>query len=236
MIFEKRSDIINCIKYNIVNRRILTGATCGAAAPFADGSCPRHLFILGGLMHRLFKKSEILTIPNILSFFRLALVPLIAWVYIGLQNYYLAIGLIVLSGLTDIVDGKIARKFNMISDFGKILDPIADKVTQGILIICLSTRYKLMIVLVAIFVIKEAVMLLMGYLVLRKNDSVNGAKWYGKLNTVVLYAVCVLLIMFPQISPVVANTMITICGVLILFSFVQYALFYRSILKSDSEK
>ena len=187
-------------------------------------------------MHRLFKKSEILTIPNILSFFRLALVPLIAWVYMGLYDYYLAIGLIVLSGLTDVVDGKIARKYNMISDFGKILDPIADKVTHGILIICLSTRYKLMIALVAIFIIKEALMLLLGYLVLKKNDSVNSAKWYGKLNTVVLYAACVLLIMFPEMPLSIANTMIIVCGALILFSFVRYALFYRTILKTDIKK
>lgn len=187
-------------------------------------------------MHRLFKKSEILTIPNILSFFRLALVPLIAWVYMGLDDYYLAIVLIVLSGLTDIVDGKIARKYNMISDFGKIIDPIADKVTQGILIICLSTRYKLMIALVAIFIIKEALMLLLGYLVLKKNDSVNSAKWYGKLNTVVLYAVCVLLIMFPEMPLSIANTMIIVCAALILFSFVRYALFYRTILKTDIKK
>ncbi len=182
-------------------------------------------------MHKIFNKKQILTIPNILSFFRLALVPLIIWVYVGLEDYILAIILVVLSGVTDVVDGSIARKFNMISDFGKMLDPVADKVTQGCLIICLISKYKLMIPLIALFIIKEGIMLLMGILVYKKHDSVNSAKWYGKLNTVVLYAVTVLLIMFPAIPEAVANVLIIACGALILFSLVRYALFYKPLLK-----
>lgn len=187
-------------------------------------------------MNRIFDKKQILTIPNMLSFFRLLLVPLIVWAYIGLNNQWLAIGLVALSGLTDIVDGKIARRFNMISDFGKILDPIADKVTQGVLIICLSAKYKLMIPLVILFALKEAVMLAMGYIILKRNDSVNSAKWYGKVNTVVLYATAILLIMFPSIPAEVATVMIIICGAFIVFSFIRYMLFYKSILSEQKEE
>ncbi len=186
-------------------------------------------------MHKIFNKKQILTIPNMLSFFRLALVPVIIWAYVGLTDYILAIVLIAISGITDVVDGKIARKFNMISDFGKVLDPVADKVTQGCLIICLISRYKLMIPLIALFIVKEAIMLLLGFLVYKRHDSVNGAKWYGKLNTVVLYSVTVLLIMFPNIPEPWANAMIVLCGGLIIFSLVGYALFYKPLLKKEDK-
>ena len=71
-------------------------------------------------------KNKIITIPNILSFFRLCLIPLIVWQYVGAHNYLVALYLLALSGLTDIADGIIARNFNMISDFGKAFDPVAD--------------------------------------------------------------------------------------------------------------
>ena len=142
------------------------------------------------------KKEDIWTIPNIISMFRIALIPFILWVYCGVQNYTVAMILIIISGLSDIVDGKIARKFNMVSNFGKFLDPVADKMTQGTLIICLISRYKWMIALIIFFVLKEAVMFLAGYIVFKNTDSVNSAKWHGKLSTVVLYAVMFVLLLY----------------------------------------
>lgn len=85
-------------------------------------------------MHRLMKKEQLLTIPNLLSVVRLLLIPLIVWLYCARQEYELAVLFILLSGATDVVDGFIARRFHMVSDFGKILDPVADKLTQGALI------------------------------------------------------------------------------------------------------
>lgn len=75
-------------------------------------------------------KNKILTIPNLLSFFRMCLIPLIIWQYVYKDNHITALCLLALSGMTDIADGIIARKFNMVSDFGKAFDPIADKLTQ----------------------------------------------------------------------------------------------------------
>ena len=91
-------------------------------------------------MNRIFNKKDILTIPNLLSLFRLLMIPVIVWLYVKEKNYYAAAAMVLISGATDIADGIIARKFNMISDFGKILDPMADKLTQGALIICLSFK------------------------------------------------------------------------------------------------
>ena len=74
-------------------------------------------------------QKKILTIPNILSIFRICLIPFTAYLYVCKKEYLLTLWMLILSGITDIIDGSIARSFNMIIDFGKILDPIADKLT-----------------------------------------------------------------------------------------------------------
>ena len=176
-------------------------------------------------------KNQILTIPNLLSLFRVILIPFIVWSYFALETPYVALGLIVLSAITDIVDGIIARKCNMVSDFGKIFDPIADKLTQGTVIICLILKYPLMISLIVAFVIKEVIMGIMGLVTARKYGEVNSAKWYGKANTVLLYSVMGLLILFPQINVTLANVLIIVCHVFALFSLLMYVRFYRKIWK-----
>ena len=87
---------------------------------------------------------KILTIPNLLSAFRLVLAGVFAAVYLHAktrQDYHIAVGILVLSGVTDCADGKIARHFHMISELGKILDPIADKLTQAVVAFCLAEHY-----------------------------------------------------------------------------------------------
>lgn len=180
-------------------------------------------------------KSQILTIPNLLSLFRIILIPFIVWAYCGINNPYLSLGLIVLSALTDIVDGFIARKFNMVSDFGKVLDPIADKLTQGTVAICLSLKYKWMIALIVLLVVKEIIMGLMGAITLQKYGEVNSAKWYGKANTVLLYASMMLLVVFPNIKISLANILIWICMTAMVISLALYVNFYIKVWK-EKEK
>ena len=81
-------------------------------------------------MHKMFEKKNLVTIPNMLSVLRMCMIGAIVWLYCFEQNYYAAISVLLLSGATDIADGFIARKFGMVSDFGKALDPLADKLTQ----------------------------------------------------------------------------------------------------------
>ena len=83
---------------------------------------------------------KIITIPNVLSFFRILLIPFIIWFYCYKKDYTLTLVVIIVSGLTDVIDGFIARRFNMISDFGKIFDPFADKLTQITIINCLIIK------------------------------------------------------------------------------------------------
>ena len=99
-------------------------------------------------------KKEILTIPNLLSLFRLVLIPVYIVIYLNARNlpdYYLAAGILAVSCLTDLIDGKVARHFNMITTIGKILDPLADKATQFSLIICLTVRYPILWNIVVLF-------------------------------------------------------------------------------------
>ena len=118
-----------------------------------------------------FSAKNILTIPNLISLFRILLIPLIIWLYCGKKQYTATIAVIVISGASDIIDGKIARKFHMVSDVGKVLDPIADKLTQVTLVICLTARYPWMWALLALFAVKECLMLLWGYLTLKSTDT-----------------------------------------------------------------
>lgn len=176
------------------------------------------------------KKENILTIPNLLSLIRILLIPLIIWLYCAQKAYMHTFIVIAISGFTDIIDGKIARKFDMVSDVGKVLDPIADKLTQAALVICLIARYPWMWALLALFAVKECLMLLWGYLTLKSTDTINGAKWYGKLSTVVLYAVMMILILFVDIPQAGATVLMLLCGGMMLLSLVMYGRFYHAIL------
>lgn len=186
-------------------------------------------------MKNKFTKSDVLTIPNFISFFRLLLIPFIIWTYIGLQNYVAALVLIAVSAVSDIADGFIARKFNMISDFGKALDPVADKFTQAAMMICLISRYAWMWALLILLIIKEFLMLVWGCMVVKATEKVDGAKWYGKVSTVVLYGVMMALVIFTEIPPEAANIMIASCAVFMLVSLILYGKNYISVLKNDKK-
>ena len=169
--------------------------------------------------------------------FRIALIPVIVWLYYVEENHYGMLGVIALSGLTDIVDGKIARKFNMISDFGKILDPIADKFTQGIIFICLTSKYSILCWLVGLFAIKELISALVGYRSVKKAEEVHGAMWHGKANTVLIYSLICSLLLFPDMNNTLANVLIICCGVFMLVSFTLYLRFFiKNIKKANMAK
>ena len=134
-----------------------------------------------------------MNIPNILTLFRLLLVPLFAWLVLAEGNWWLAAGVFVLAGLTDVLDGYIARKFNMITDIGKVFDPLADKLMQVTAVLCLYLCGMLPPWVLWLIVVKECTMVVTAvYMFIRK--VVTYSDWYGKAATVVFYA-AVLLIM-----------------------------------------
>lgn len=185
-------------------------------------------------MKHLFRKEQIFTVPNFLSLVRLLMIPVIVWLY-NAGNPYAAAAMIVLSGLTDVADGMIARKFQMVSDLGKILDPVADKLTQAALIYCLIARYDAMFWLLLLFAAKETIMGISGLVIIKKKDVVNSAQWFGKLTTAELYVVMFLLFLFPAIPEGAANILILVCMAAILLSLVKYLLFYKKILSNREE-
>lgn len=175
-------------------------------------------------------QSRILTIPNLLSFFRLCLIPVMVFLYCFKKNYFATTLVLALSGATDIADGIIARKFGMVSDFGKALDPVADKLTQIVMLFCLVTRFPLMLIPLVILTFKEIFAATLNMITIKKTGKVNGAVWHGKLNTVLLYAMMLLHLIWFNIPAFLSDILIVICTVMMLISAVLYCLYdFRAI-------
>ncbi|MCD8128737.1 MAG: CDP-alcohol phosphatidyltransferase family protein [Oscillospiraceae bacterium] len=181
---------------------------------------------------RLLTREQICTLPNLMSLFRLLLVPFIIWAYLK-DRYWLTAALILLSALTDILDGIVARKCNMVSDLGKMLDPICDKATHAALLICLLTRYPVVWLLLAFLAVKELLMAVFGALAVRRRGKVHSAKWYGKLCTVITETVILALVLFPGIPEHTALLLLALCGAAMVFSLLMYLIFFIQLLRKE---
>lgn len=174
-------------------------------------------------------KKEIFTIPNLLSLFRLALIPVYAYIYLNATEtaHYITAGAIMaVSCLTDAVDGKIARRYNMISNLGKLLDPFADKVTQFTLTICLSVKYPILHPVLLLFVVKEGFQLIAIIVNLRKGKVLPGALMAGKICTTVLFVSLISLVLFPDMPIWMVDLFAAVNGVFLMISFISYILAY----------
>lgn len=174
-------------------------------------------------------KNEIFSIPNLLSFFRLALIPVYIITYINAEEWYeyaVSGGILAVSCLTDMVDGMIARKCNMITTLGKILDPIADKATQFALTVCLSIEYPVLRWVLALFVAKELFQGVVGLLFLRKGKMLSGAILAGKICTTVLFVSLILMVLFPTLPEKVITTIAVVDSVFLSVSFISYVFAY----------
>lgn len=174
-------------------------------------------------------KKEIVTIPNLLSLFRLLLLPVYVYIYLNATERYQYItagSIMAVSCLTDMVDGKIARRFNMISTLGKILDPLADKVTQFTLTICLSLKYPSLRPVLILFVIKEVFQLVMGLVHLRKGQMLPGALMAGKVCTTILFVSLIAMVLFPGMDPRLVDALSIVDALFLSYSFLSYILAY----------
>ena len=180
-------------------------------------------------MHITNWKKEIFTIPNMLSVFRILLIPVYVWLYLGaerIEEYHTAALVLAGSCLTDMVDGKIARKFNMISRVGKVLDPLADKLTQLALLICLTTRYKGLRTMLVLFLVKEFWQLFAMIAAMRRGKALDGALMSGKISTTVLFTGLGLMFLYPDMSAKVAGAITNICTFALLYAFSDYVMAY----------
>ncbi len=166
--------------------------------------------------------NKIFTIPNILTLLRIILIPIIAWLYAVKNMPYHSAAVLILSGVTDVVDGFIARHFNMISNFGKALDPVADKLTQFVLLICLVFKYTQMIVPCLLLMIKEIVSGITALCAIKRTGKVDGANWHGKLCTVILYTMLFVHILWNDIPKTVSMVFVCLSVLMMLVSSVMY--------------
>jgi len=174
-------------------------------------------------------KKDVFTIPNMLSLFRLLLVPVYISIYSNATedyHYYIAGGILAVSCLTDMIDGKIARKFDMYYVLGQFLDPLADKVTQFALILCLAIRYPILWILITLFVIKELYQFIVMVIFAKKGKMLRKALFSGKLCTTVLFVTLIALMVFPYIPEHIVNIIGFIDIAVLMTAFLDYILVY----------
>ena len=172
-------------------------------------------------------KKEIFTIPNLLSLFRLALIPVYVNIYLNateIRHYHIAGSILAVSCLTDMVDGMIARHCNMISTVGKVLDPLADKVTQLAITICLSVRYPQLRGVLVLFLAKEIFQLVAALINLHRGKMLSGALMAGKICTTVLFISLIAMVLFPELPMGVVDGIALVDSAFLSLAFVSYIL------------
>jgi len=180
-------------------------------------------------MSRYNWKKDLLTIPNLLSFFRLLLIPVYIHIYRSASqplDYYLAGTVLGISCLTDLADGKIARSFHMISDAGKLLDPLADKLTQFALMITLSVRHPALHPVLGLFLIKETFQCVTMLLFMQRGKVLPGALFAGKICTTVLFSSLLRFVLFPDCPEAMVKLLVLLDTVSLVYAFGGYAFAY----------
>ena len=175
----------------------------------------------------IFTKKQIFTLPNMITMVRILLIPFFIWLYAVKKEYLAAAVVILASWLTDFLDGWIARTFHLISDFGKMLDPLADKLTQGSVFLCLLGRYPLMLYALILFLIFEISKMVSGFAYVKESRKVMSAKWYGKVNTACIYLMTLALLLIPDLNPTIANILIILICVVMVLSSLLYVFIFR---------
>ncbi len=180
------------------------------------------------------KKDFFNSLPNILSVFRIIIIPFFI-IFYAKEMYIFALIALVISGCTDTLDGTIARRFNSITELGKVLDPLADKLTQVAIAIMLCIRYPFIAPMIVILVIKEVSMIVFSYRLLKLGAAPIAALWWGKIATAVFYVVTCFIVAFGHYlinttyGEIILLTLTGIATILMVFSFIKYIpLFLKS--------
>ena len=183
------------------------------------------------------KKEDFLKLPNILTYIRILLVPVFIYVFLNAittLDFLLAGLIVVVSGLTDLFDGLIARRFHIITDLGKVLDPIADKLMQAAMFLCVIIRgwdvksvFNVLLIISILFVIKEIVTFLVSAVLYKKGFHLDGSMWFGKACTVVIYLVMLTIIMVPQINTATRLILLLVAGLFLILAFTFYMYEYK---------
>lgn len=167
------------------------------------------------------KQDNIYTIPNALTLLRIFLVPV--FIYLYLNEHHIASAAIILAcGFTDFLDGYIARHYHQVSELGKAMDPVADKLLQFAIVFALIFTVDHMIYLFLLFMIKEASMLVCWLLLKKKGGYMNGALWFGKISTAVFYIAMFILIALPLEDTTAGSVLMIVTAFFLGLSFILY--------------
>lgn len=170
-------------------------------------------------------RSRIVTIPNILTTIRILLIPVVVMLFFRSRtrvDYIITGAVLTFSCITDMFDGLIARKFNMVTTLGQVLDPIADKGTQFSMLICLSSKWPFLWIILPFFIIKECFQIVCALVYFRRGKMLKGALLPGKICTTVIFISMVSIIVFPDIPPALVVCMSILCCILLVISFITY--------------
>lgn len=177
-----------------------------------------------------------LNVPNALTLLRIILIaPFLYFFLTG--NITWALIVVGLSGLSDALDGFIARRYHQITPLGKLLDPLADKLTQTTIALCISIRVPILIPIFAIFVVKEILMLIGACILFKKKKRPGAARWYGKMATILFYVSIVsVLVMhvFFQDTPVlmgISMVLLVVTAASMIYAFIEYYKVFRALLQ-----
>ncbi|MEY8291200.1 CDP-alcohol phosphatidyltransferase family protein [Carnobacteriaceae bacterium 52-44] len=187
----------------------------------------------------LIKKEDWLTIPNILSYVRIAMIPLYIYLYVSAETteqYYKAAGILVLSGITDSLDGIIARKTGQITDLGKALDPLADKLTQIAVVGAMFVERPYILPLLVLFIGKELYLLISNVLLFKKDIFMDGAMWFGKLATAFFYISMLALVALPRLGKSTSLLIINVNIILQLVALLGYGRWFLKKFRSEKNK
>ena len=176
-----------------------------------------------------------MNIPNLLSIFRMCLVPVFVVVFFSdsPHAYAYAAGVYALAGITDVLDGIIARKFNLITKLGKILDPLADKMMTITVFVCISIAGLIPWWIIALIFAKDFLQVMGGVKLYHEVSAVFQANVFGKLATVVLVIGGILILLFDGIIPAIVRTVFAYAAVVISFvAFFSYLCQYLKFKKT----
>ncbi len=185
---------------------------------------------------------NIFTVPNIISFIRLLLIPIFVVIYFtdDIENkYLLCILIVIISGFSDILDGIIARKCNMISDLGKILDPIADKLTQVVIVLCLVIKHPVLQPMFLVLFFKELLTLFASIYVLSSGTKPISARWWGKLSTIVIFLTMVYTVLtdiIEEITLVPLYILVIVSIICMIISIFGYFRLFSGDFKGENTK
>ena len=152
------------------------------------------------------------------------MVPWLLWTYLERQNGLATALILLLSGFTDTIDGMIARRFNMVSNLGKALDPLADKLTQISMMACLVWRYPQMLLVFLALCVKEGFVLITSLMAIHRSEEVLPADWHGKMTTTALYVTMIVHLLFPTMSQTLSHVLVGLCAGLIILSGILYGI------------